>query len=125
MLPTTPFNSTPLTSRGVRSDSSQRCASVRNAVLRACHSASVRSEEHTSELQSHHDLVCRLLLEKKKNMKVRHSERAEQLMHGGDYTHAQCLGDAYLFFVDTSAGRAYRAQYLCTPLHRLRPLSQN
>src|SRR5437667_6405829 len=28
--------------------------------------ASERSEEHTSELQSHHDLVCRLLLEKKK-----------------------------------------------------------
>src|SRR5437773_3745186 len=28
--------------------------------------AEVRSEEHTSELQSHHDLVCRLLLEKKK-----------------------------------------------------------
>src|SRR5260221_2744633 len=28
--------------------------------------ASVRSEEHTSELQSHSDLVCRLLLEKKK-----------------------------------------------------------
>src|SRR5437667_8281083 len=27
-----------------------------------------RSEEHTSELQSHHDLVCRLLLEKKKNI---------------------------------------------------------
>src|SRR5260221_984191 len=25
-----------------------------------------RSEEHTSELQSHSDLVCRLLLEKKK-----------------------------------------------------------
>src|SRR5260221_5600919 len=29
--------------------------------------ATVRSEEHTSELQSHSDLVCRLLLEKKKN----------------------------------------------------------
>src|SRR5438034_4987654 len=28
--------------------------------------AEVRSEEHTSELQSHSDLVCRLLLEKKK-----------------------------------------------------------
>src|SRR5947207_15839700 len=27
----------------------------------------VRSEEHTSELQSHSDLVCRLLLEKKNN----------------------------------------------------------
>src|SRR5437667_6306258 len=30
-----------------------------------------RSEEHTSELQSHHDLVCRLLLEKKKKKKIR------------------------------------------------------
>src|SRR5438132_10588173 len=29
-------------------------------------SGSARSEEHTSELQSHSDLVCRLLLEKKK-----------------------------------------------------------
>src|SRR5438132_4331271 len=29
----------------------------------------VRSEEHTSELQSHSDLVCRLLLEKKKKNK--------------------------------------------------------
>src|SRR5699024_12150223 len=28
-----------------------------------------RSEEHTSELQSRFDLVCRLLLEKKKNIK--------------------------------------------------------
>src|SRR5260221_6373550 len=28
--------------------------------------AAARSEEHTSELQSHSDLVCRLLLEKKK-----------------------------------------------------------
>src|SRR5260370_23773732 len=30
-----------------------------------------RSEEHTSELQSHLNLVCRLLLEKKKNKKKR------------------------------------------------------
>src|SRR5437588_5570625 len=30
-----------------------------------------RSEEHTSELQSHSDLVCRLLLEKKKNNVLR------------------------------------------------------
>src|SRR5690349_22182333 len=29
--------------------------------------AASRSEEHTSELQSRRDLVCRLLLEKKKN----------------------------------------------------------
>src|SRR5438034_8124411 len=32
--------------------------------------ARLRSEEHTSELQSHSDLVCRLLLEKKKNIKI-------------------------------------------------------
>src|SRR5438034_5815065 len=31
--------------------------------------AGERSEEHTSELQSHSDLVCRLLLEKKKMFK--------------------------------------------------------
>src|SRR5260221_2575123 len=30
-----------------------------------------RSEEHTSELQSHSDLVCRLLLEKKKKTRIR------------------------------------------------------
>src|SRR5437588_7607852 len=33
----------------------------------------LRSEEHTSELQSHSDLVCRLLLEKKKE-DVSHDE---------------------------------------------------
>src|SRR5260370_13712307 len=32
-------------------------------------SAEARSEEHTSELQSHLNLVCRLLLEKKKTTK--------------------------------------------------------
>src|SRR5882762_11261968 len=30
-----------------------------------------RSEEHTSELQSHLNLVCRLLLEKKKKTKIK------------------------------------------------------
>src|SRR5947207_11109523 len=33
-----------------------------------------RSEEHTSELQSHSDLVCRLLLEKKKKIDERNEE---------------------------------------------------
>src|SRR5207248_4363765 len=32
----------------------------------ACKNGPARSEEHTSELQSPYDLVCRLLLEKKK-----------------------------------------------------------
>src|SRR5260370_26124432 len=34
----------------------------------------VRSEEHTSELQSHLNLVCRLLLEKKKNRIKKYDE---------------------------------------------------
>src|SRR5436190_18694769 len=38
--------------------------------------AAERSEEHTSELQSHSDLVCRLLLEKKKQASPE-SERYE------------------------------------------------
>src|SRR5437773_5976824 len=43
---------------------------LRNRVLlvRAFEGTRRRSEEHTSELQSHHDLVCRLLLEKKKQI---------------------------------------------------------
>src|SRR6266540_2772208 len=39
--------------------------SGRALTLPAVESVATRSEEHTSELQSHHDLVCRLLLEKK------------------------------------------------------------
>src|SRR5260370_26526925 len=38
--------------------------------VRVCSSA--RSEEHTSELQSHLNLVCRLLLEKKKQQRILH-----------------------------------------------------
>src|SRR5438034_8380666 len=43
------------------------------AVLRGC--SVERSEEHTSELQSHSDLVCRLLLEKKKKKKNKKKRR--------------------------------------------------
>src|SRR5947207_10627660 len=39
---------------------------VLEAVTASRCAAAGRSEEHTSELQSHSDLVCRLLLEKKK-----------------------------------------------------------
>src|SRR5207248_10045240 len=35
-----------------------------------------RSEEHTSELQSPYDLVCRLLLEKKKKKKTKKTQRS-------------------------------------------------
>src|SRR5260370_28628420 len=47
---------------------SARWLAIFSAVLPSVHpSDENRSEEHTSELQSHLNLVCRLLLEKKKN----------------------------------------------------------
>src|SRR5260221_9079295 len=48
----------------------------------------IRSEEHTSELQSHSDLVCRLLLEKKKQRRtLRYAQlhaSANHLVHCGN-----------------------------------------
>src|SRR5438477_4940317 len=46
---------------------SSRSRRTRSRAARAAGSCTPRSEEHTSELQSHVNLVCRLLLEKKKN----------------------------------------------------------
>src|SRR5215204_7735274 len=40
-----------------------------------------RSEEHTSELQSHSDLVCRLLLEKKKNKQLKNTIQKKKQKH--------------------------------------------
>src|SRR5438034_6371778 len=44
---------------------------------------SARSEEHTSELQSHSDLVCRLLLEKKKDRNEKRNPTTTS--HTGDW----------------------------------------
>src|SRR5438270_5032257 len=41
----------------------------------------IRSEEHTSELQSQSNLVCRLLLEKKKQKRVLRPEQPQELHH--------------------------------------------
>src|SRR5262249_61814183 len=46
---------------------------LRNETIRAAR-YSLRSEEHTSELQSLTNLVCRLLLEKKKKTKTKHRQ---------------------------------------------------
>src|SRR5215211_8658328 len=43
-----------------------------------CGHARRRSEEHTSELQSHSDLVCRLLLEKKKKQKLKNNKKKKK-----------------------------------------------
>src|SRR6266480_6692392 len=56
---TTLFRSAPR--RGTGNRGWPRCGGARSGRL--------RSEEHTSELQSHVKLVCRLLLEKKKKIK--------------------------------------------------------
>src|SRR2546426_1975453 len=44
----------------------RRCGAAARAMLEAAAAERWRSEEHTSELQSPCNLVCRLLLEKKK-----------------------------------------------------------
>src|SRR2546426_6359046 len=45
-----------------------------------------RSEEHTSELQSPCNLVCRLLLEKKKKIKRKQSVEYRRYLHNTDIT---------------------------------------
>src|SRR2546430_13730910 len=52
--------------RGPRRESSKRCHDYRSRKIKDSSRPSHRSEEHTSELQSQSNLVCRLLLEKKK-----------------------------------------------------------
>src|SRR3712207_7731637 len=49
------------------------------------HWCDVRSEEHTSELQSRQYLVCRLLLEKKKKIYNRSDRRNPAMLHSGTY----------------------------------------
>src|SRR5437773_7560416 len=61
---------------GTASDGTEGCTAIKVAggITFAQDEASAkyssRSEEHTSELQSHHELVCRLLLEKKNKLKA-------------------------------------------------------
>src|SRR5437773_3646471 len=60
-----------------------------------------RSEEHTSELQSHHDLVCRLLLEKKKKKKknqkniIQNKTLIKKSRHSVITTHVNTLSQIY------------------------------
>src|ERR1022692_3829038 len=61
----------------------------------ACQTCALRSEEHTSELQSPCNIGCRLLLEKKKKGKTRclllRSDRRMRSRHSGDGTHVHVL----------------------------------
>src|SRR3712207_8592879 len=60
---------------GTRLRSSSRCPAARE--LGPSVAKGVRSEEHTSELQSRQYLVCRLLLEKKKNSISHHTSTGQ------------------------------------------------
>src|SRR5277367_5882733 len=67
-----------------------------------------RSEEHTSELQSHHDLVCRLLLEKKKHGGAEDASVQTRLipipvLHGEGSGARAASGDPEVFFFNDTA----------------------
>src|SRR5437773_9068678 len=59
-----------------------------------------RSEEHTSELQSHHDLVCRLLLEKKKSNAL-HPQHSITNLIAGSGKHHPPTSSSRLIYPDT------------------------
>src|SRR5260370_21319341 len=76
--------------RSVRGGETATCASTvvlsvtRRVACRTpalCRASVARSEEHTSELQSHLNLVCRLLLEKKKKQDTRTNVRTTLARH--------------------------------------------
>src|SRR5437667_8112513 len=73
-VPTSPPPATLRTPRPAPGASAARPLPPRRRAPLLLPAHNARSEEHTSELQSHHDLVCRLLLEKKKKKRqARHN----------------------------------------------------
>src|SRR5205814_10076298 len=68
--PSGSFTTSPVRRNGPRADSTDRFGCPCAAPRRTSRSL-IRSEEHTSELQSLRHLVCRLLLEKKKKIKTK------------------------------------------------------
>src|SRR2546430_4770787 len=67
--------------------------------LRDDHPAGLRSEEHTSELQSQSNLVCRLLLEKKNRL--------------GAWQGAVRSQEALPVYVNVATKGAYRRSHAC------------
>src|SRR5690242_21346400 len=62
-------------SRAAESQMKAMLAGAGQAATERSFATILRSEEHTSELQSHVNLVCRLLLEKKKKHVTSHDHR--------------------------------------------------
>src|SRR5438874_9664842 len=78
-----------------RESGRRACACRRSTAARGARPCArrARSEEHTSELQSRRDLVCRLLLEKKKNQRrgfdpVGERPASADIRRGGVYSRA-------------------------------------
>src|SRR5260221_9062838 len=68
-----------------------------------------RSEEHTSELQSHSDLVCRLLLEKKKKKNTQKTVDQE----GVDRQSTECTIATQLEAMHNTVGTLFRDHQSC------------
>src|SRR2546426_9345951 len=62
-------------------EASQRPRPLVGCRLNSLCSLRLRSEEHTSELQSPCNLVCRLLLEKKKKIKKQYNKSSECIIN--------------------------------------------
>src|SRR5690606_40416425 len=82
-------NETPITYQNINSDIIEKksigqepsfLSAETPSVTNYSDAGSMRSEEHTSELQSRENLVCRLLLEKKKN-KEKQKRQYFELIH--------------------------------------------
>src|SRR5438874_4655580 len=68
---------------------------------RGIHGYAARSEEHTSELQSRRDLVCRLLLEKKKKNKKK-QERFNKHSDKENHRFNSIFNRTHIFVIDKS-----------------------
>src|SRR5215204_2825681 len=84
--------------------------------------AGARSEEHTSELQSHSDLVCRLLLEKKRPNRKEDRPTMDGSKERPKMTAGLDLGDrySYLCLIDTQSGEVVEEGRLRTTPEALR-----
>src|SRR5260221_6017617 len=83
--------------------------------------AASRSEEHTSELQSHSDLVCRLLLEKKEEINVvAASHSFEILRYDFKVCHQQKAVAWHGVAEKVGVERVYAGRPLCDTPQRLR-----
>src|SRR2546430_6285620 len=68
-------------------------ASWSSTTTHPCWRRCARSEEHTSELQSQSNLVCRLLLEKKKNTKIYYYTKHIYAINASSNMHSTSIYD--------------------------------